>query len=56
MNSSTPNRAVGQIAMRLRLVGKLADQLEAGGDVVFIVDVAKAIVDSCNNLEQGEPE
>ena len=49
MESITSNRPATQLAIRLRSIGKLADRLDAGADPAFVLDVAKAIIESCSN-------
>lgn len=48
------NDLAHEVAVRLRSVGKLADRLEGGADLAYVVDVAKAIVGSFDNIDQGE--
>ena len=43
-------KSISQIAMRLRAVGRLADAAEAGTSLRFVVSMAKAMVNSCDNL------
>ena len=56
MESTTPNALRDQVAMRLRCVGKLADRLDAGADPEYVVDVAKAMVDSCVSFVARDDE
>lgn len=48
------NDAASQVAVRLRSVAKLADRLEQGADLAYVIDVAKAIVASCSNVTEPE--
>lgn len=54
MEAPTPNGHGPQVAMRLRSIARLADRLDAGADVSFVLDLAKAIVSSCGNLDRED--
>lgn len=41
-----------EIGLRLRAIGKLADRLEAGAEPGYVLDLAKAILASGNQLVQ----